>query len=73
MQNVKYGVRPVESTRSKASSVLYLYYSNVHFIFVRVLGNSSQRAYFRSCDGNGATPLADRHEIGRFMGFPVAF
>ena len=40
-------------------------------IFVRVLDNSSQRAYFRSCDGNTATPLADKRGIGRFMGFPV--
>ena len=36
-------------------------------IFVRVLENSSQRAYFRSCDENAATPLADKREIGRFM------
>ena len=40
-------------------------------IFVRVLENSSQRAYFWSCDGNTATPLADKRKIGRFMGFPV--
>ena len=42
-------------------------------IFVRVLENSSQRAYFRSCDENTATPLADKREIGRFMGFPVPY
>ena len=41
-------------------------------IFVRVLENSSQRAYFRSCDENTATPLADKREIGRFYGFPCA-
>ena len=40
-------------------------------IFVRVLENSSQRAYFRSCDENTATPLADKREMGRFVGFPV--
>ena len=32
-------------------------------IFVRVLENSSQRAYFRSCDEKTATPLADKSEI----------
>ena len=37
-------------------------------IFVRVLENSSQRAYFRSCDGNTATPLVDKGKIARFMG-----
>ena len=42
-------------------------------IFIRVLENSSQRAYFRSCDENTATPLADKREIGRFMGFPVPY
>ena len=42
-------------------------------IFVRVLDNSSQRAYFRSCDGNTATPLADKRGIRRFMGFPVPY
>ena len=42
-------------------------------IFVRVLENSSQRAYFRSCDENTATPLADKREIGGFMGFPVPY
>ena len=42
-------------------------------IFVTVLENSSQRAYFRSCDGNTATPLADKREIGRFMGFPMPY
>ena len=42
-------------------------------IFVRVLENLSQRAYFWSCDGNTATPLADKREIGRFMGFPVPY
>ena len=42
-------------------------------IFVRVLENSSHRAYFRSCDENTATPLADKREIGRFMGFPVPY
>ena len=36
-------------------------------IFVRVLENSSHRAYFRSCDENTATPLADKREIGRFL------
>ena len=41
-------------------------------IFARVLENSSQRAYFRSCDANTATLLAEKGEIGRFMGFPVA-
>ena len=42
-------------------------------IFVRVLENSSQRAYFRSCDENTPTPLADKREIGGFMGFPVPY
>ena len=42
-------------------------------IFVKVLENSSQRAYFWSCDGTTATPLADKLEIGRFMGFPVPY
>ena len=32
-------------------------------IFVRVLENSSQRAYYRSCDENTATPLADKREM----------
>ena len=50
---------------------LYLYYSNVHFDFRKGIRNSSQRAYFWSCDGNTATPLAGKREIGRFMGFPV--
>ena len=61
MQNVKYGVGPVESTRGKPG--LYLYYSNVHFDFRNGTKNSSQRAYFWSCDGNTATPLADKREI----------
>ena len=42
-------------------------------IFVRVLEHSSQRAYFWSCDGNTAMPLADKLEIGRFMGFSVPY
>ena len=41
-------------------------------IFVRVLENSSQRAYFGSCDGNSATPLADEREIGSYMEIPCA-
>ena len=39
----------------------------------KVLENSSQRASVRSCDGNTATQLADKREIGRFMGFPVPY
>ena len=35
-------------------------------IFVRVLEN-----YFWSCDENAA--LADKHEIGRLMGFPMPY
>ena len=42
-------------------------------VFVRVLENSSQSAYFRSCDENTAIPLADKRKIGRFMGFPVPY
>ena len=38
-----------------------------------ILEYSSQRAYFRSCDGNTVTPLADKREIRRFMGFPVPY
>ena len=46
-----------------AKAALYLYYSNVHFDFRKGLENSSQRAYFRSCDENTATPLADKREM----------
>ena len=71
MQSVKYGVGPEKSTRGKNSSVSSLFRLYI-LIFVRVLENSSQRAYFRSCDENTATPLADKREIGRYYGFPCA-
>ena len=51
-----------------AKSVLYLYYSSVHFDFRKGTRNSSPTAYFRSCDENMAAPLADKREIERFMG-----
>ena len=70
MQSVKYGEGHVESTHGKSSSVSLLLECPFCF-FVRVLENSSQRPYFWSCDENTATPLADKREIGRFMGFPV--
>ena len=72
MQGVKYGIGPVESTRGKKQLCIFITRMSI-LIFVRVLENSSKRAYFRSCDENTATPLADKREIGRFMGFLVPY
>ena len=66
MQSAKYELGPVESTRGKTSSAFY--YSNIYFDFHKgTREKTSQRAYSRSCDGNTATSLADRREVGRFM------
>ena len=51
------------------SILIYVRYSKIRLKELIFLENSSQRAYFRSCDENTATPLADKREIGRFMGF----
>ena len=72
MQNVKYGVRACRIDWWQNQLCIFITRMSI-LIFVRVLKKSSQRAHFRSCDENTATPLADKREIGRFMGFPVPY
>ena len=68
---VECGVGPVESTGGKTSSV-FLLVEYSFFTCVKVLEKLSQKAlFFPSCDWNTAISLAEKTEIGRFVGLPV--